>query len=76
MAQVMFIAILVVLYVLYIIAGLHWQFPVGWVDWNSPFFHYAVIEGGKHAGPAFVAPLLALIWLGYLWYQKSMIGEA
>jgi hypothetical protein len=76
MAQVMFVGILVVLYMVYLVAGIHWQFAVGWVDWYSPFLHYAVIESGKHALPAFVAPLLVLIWLGYLWYQKSMIGEA
>lgn len=76
MSQVMVIGILLIIYVLYVITGIHFQFDVAWLDWNAPYFHYAIIEGGKTAGPAFVAPVLVLIWLGYLWYQKSMIGEA
>jgi hypothetical protein len=76
MSQVMVIGILLIIYVLYVITGIHFQFDVAWLDWNAPYFHYAIIEGGKTAGPAFAAPALALVWLGYLWYHKSMIGEA
>jgi len=75
MSQVMVGGILVLLYVAYEIAGLHFQYPIGWLDWKSPYFHYAVVAG-KDALPLFAAPVLAMIWLGYLWYHKSMIGEA
>lgn len=75
MSQVMVIGILVGVYLLYVITGIHYQFPVGWIDWNAPYLHYAVIAGGN-AAPAFAAPVLALVWLGYSWYKKGMIGEA
>jgi len=76
MSQIMAIGILVLIYIAYLITGLECRFPVGWLDWNSPYVHYAVIAGGQDAVPALVLPVLAVIWLGYLWYRKSMIGEA
>lgn len=76
MSQVMVIGILVSLYLAYLLTGVHFQFAVGWLDWNAPYLHYAVIPGGKEVLPAFAAPALALIWLAYVWYRKSMVGEA
>lgn len=76
MSQVMVIGILVLIYMVYLITGLHYQFPVGWLDWVDPYFHYETVKGGGAALNLFVAPLIAFIWLGYLWYHKSMIGES
>lgn len=76
MSQVMVIGILVLIFTLYLLAGINFNFAVGWLDWNSPYWHYAVITGGREAFSALAAPVVALIWLGYVWYKKSMIGEA
>jgi multisubunit Na+/H+ antiporter MnhB subunit len=76
MSQVMVIGILVLIYVGYVLVGINYRFPVGWLDWNSPYLHYAVIAGGREVVSAMVVPVIALIWIGYLWYKKSMIGEA
>lgn len=64
------------LYIMYLVAGLHYGFAIGWLDWNKPFVHYETVAGAKDALPLFAAPVLVMIWLGYLWYQKSMLGEA
>lgn len=76
MSQVMLAGILVLLYIVYLVTGLHFGFAVGWVDWNSPYLHYQVVSGGQDALPLFAAPALVMIWLAYLWYHKSMMGEA
>lgn len=75
MSQVMVIGILVLFYIFYLLAGINFHFPVGWLDWNSPYWHYA-IAGSKEAISALAIPVVLEIWLGYLWYKKSMIGEA
>lgn len=75
MSQVMFAGILVLAYVVYLVAGLHFHFPIGWLDWNRPYIHYATCAG-KDALPMFAAPALVMLWLVYLWYHKSMMGEA
>jgi hypothetical protein len=72
----MVIGILVLIYVVYLLIGIEFKFPVGWLDWNSPYLHYVVIASYQDILPALIAPFLALIWLGYVWYRKSMIGEA
>ena len=74
MSQVMLISIVVVLYLVYLVAGMHYQFPIAWLDWNNPFMHYEIAAKGSYQ--PFVAPILVLLYLGYLWYQKSMVGEA
>jgi len=72
----MVIGILVLIYIVYLLIGIEFKFHVGWLDWNSPYMHYEVIASYQDIIPALIAPVLALIWLGYLWYRKSMIGEA
>lgn len=74
MSQIMMIGILIIAYMGYLAAGIHYGFAVGWLDWISPFIHFDVATSGSFA--PFVAPLLALAWCAFLWYQKSMIGEA
>lgn len=75
MKNALMIIILVGLYVVYLVLGIYFQFRLAWVDWNRPYFHFALIAGGKEALPAFVLPVLIWIWAGYVWYQKSMMGE-
>jgi len=76
MSQVMVIGILVLIYIAYVLTGTYYQFAVGWLDWNSPYLHYAVIAGGQDVISALAVPVVLEIWLGFLWYKKSMIGEA
>jgi len=70
----MFLGIVIAAYLAYLALGVLMQYTVGYVDWSSPYWHYAKLPT-DNAWPAFVIPGALALIVGYNWYQKSMIGE-
>ena len=75
MSNVMGLGILLVAYTAFLLLGLKYHWALPYVDWESPYFHYAVVEA-KNATTIFFIPALMALWMAFSWYRKSMIGEA
>jgi len=74
MKNMMAIIILAVIYSLYVLLGIYKQFPVGYIDWNSPFAHYTTLAA-KETMQALALPCVIFALAGLSWYKRSMIGE-
>lgn len=75
MSNAMYFGLLVLIYVGYLLCGAHFKFPVAFMDWEAPYFHYSLLAGSA-AWNAYVLPGVLLLWAAFLWYRKSMTHEA
>ena len=73
MSKVVLFGICMIAYMLYLAAGVHFQYEIGWLDWQDPYFHYKR-SGWENVAP-FVTPAIALLWSLNIWYKIYVLGE-
>ena len=74
MKGMMAIAMVAVVYVLYVLLGAYKQFPIAYLDWYAPYFHYGIVVTGSLLSPL-ALPVVVIILAAAGWYRKSMRGE-
>jgi hypothetical protein len=73
MSTVAIFAVCIAGYLLYLAAGVHFQFDIGWIDWQDPYYHYTRTTWENFA--PFATPLIALMLSINAWYKIHVLGD-
>ncbi|MCB1220890.1 MAG: hypothetical protein H7A35_12150 [Planctomycetales bacterium] len=66
--------VLLALYAAYLFTGISQGFPIAWLDWHAPYFHY---ELNREASlQVFILPVVLGLLTAFNWYRSSMRNEA
>ncbi|MCB1218284.1 MAG: hypothetical protein R3F46_16250 [bacterium] len=74
MFNALIIGVLIAAYVIYMFAGISQGFPIFWVDWEAPYWHYELNR--EASAQIFILPIVLGLLVAFNWYRASMRNEA
>lgn len=66
--------VVLAVYAIYLFIGIGQGFPIFWVDWHPPYYHYQLNR--EASIEVFILPIVLGLMVAMNWYRASMRSEA